>query len=189
MFDTLLGWSNNPYAIALGIILISYLLEDAAIVAAALLSVEGTLPTHLGIIAVFIGIASGDIGLFYIGRYSHKFHWVQQKLVHTKVIKIQKKLQKNAFLNVFLIRFLPGLRGTGYLVCGALHIRPSTFFISVGLATLLWSVIIYTSIFALGDALWVESSLWRWVLAPTLIIAIILINKLINIYFLKEQPA
>ena len=53
MFDTLLSWSHNPYAIALGIILISYLLEDAAIVGAALLSVEGTLPIHIGLLAVF----------------------------------------------------------------------------------------------------------------------------------------
>ncbi|MCZ2721184.1 VTT domain-containing protein [Marinomonas sp. 15G1-11] len=189
MLDTLLTWSQNPYAIALGIIFISYILEDAAIVGAALLSVEGSLPTHLGIMAVFIGIASGDIGLFYIGRYCHKFHWVQQRLSHSKVIKIQHKLQQNAFLNVFLIRFLPGLRGTGYLVCGALHIKPATFFLSVGLATFLWSILIYASVFALGDALWVESSLWRWGLAPMMIIVIISINKLINTYLLKEQPA
>jgi len=187
MFDTLLSWSQNPYTIMLGIIFISYLLEDAAIVGAALLSVEGTLSIHLGILAVFIGIASGDIGLFYIGRYSHKYKWVQQRLSHPKVITIQKKLQTNAFLNVFLIRFLPGLRGTGYLVCGALHIKPMTFFLSVGLATLLWSIVVYASVFALGDALWLEDALWRWVLAPLLIVVIMLINKIINTYLLKEH--
>ena len=189
MLNTLLYWSENPFIIATAIIFLSYLLEDAAIVGAALLSVDGALPISIAIAAVFIGIATGDVALFYLGRWSHKIRWVQTRLAHPKVQFIQTKLRKNAFLNVFLIRFLPGLRGTGYLVCGVLDIKPLTFFLAVGSATLLWSILIFSSIFALGDAFWLTDSIWRWLLAPLLILLILVINRTINNTLFKDNLA
>ncbi len=67
------GWfapSSSSVSLFIGIILLSYLLEDLAIVTAASLSAQGTISPSLGLFAAFIGIATGDAALYLLGRAS-----------------------------------------------------------------------------------------------------------------------
>lgn len=178
--------SSHPAILMLGIILISYLLEDAAIVSAALLSIDSSLSYTSGLIAVFIGIASGDLFLYYIGLSSHKIPWAARRLNSPKGLLIQRKMNQNAFLSIFIIRFLPGVRGIGYLTCGALKVKVLTFILSILSASIIWCGLIYSAIHWLGDALWLTNSPWRWTLAPILILILWSANKKVNHSLKKE---
>lgn len=57
----------------LGIIALSYLLEDLAIVSAAGLATQGLIPPQYALLAIFIGIATGDLGLYYLGKSGRYF--------------------------------------------------------------------------------------------------------------------
>ena len=178
--------SQNPLFLMLGIIIISYVLEDAAIVSAALLSIDSSLSYTSGLIAVFVGIASGDLILYYIGASSHKIPWAHKKLNSKKGQAIQQRVNQKAFLSIFLIRFIPGLRGIGYLACGALKVNVITFSLSILFASTIWCGLIYSAIYWLGDALWLTDSPWRWALAPVLLLIFWSANKSINRSLNKE---
>ena len=186
MVEILASWAHSPILLFIGIILMSYLLEDAAIVSAALLGVEGSLSYSAGLLSIFIGIASGDLILYYIGKSSHKIQWAKKRLDSKTGVEIRKRLQKTAFWSIFIIRFIPGLRSISYLACGALQIDIKVFFASVMSATALWCIFIYSAIFLLGDALWLTDSNWRWALAPVLLIIIYVANKQVSQAITKE---
>ena len=186
MIELLANWTHNPALLFIGIILMSYLLEDAAIVSAALLSVEGSLSYTAGLLSIFIGIASGDLILYYLGQSSHKVQWAKKRLDSKTGVEISKRLQKTAFWSIFIIRFIPGLRSISYLACGALRVDLKIFFLSVMSATALWCMFIYSAIFFIGDALWLTDSAWRWALAPLLLIIIYFANKQVSQAITKE---
>ncbi len=74
---TLEAWlyqGNVPLSMLfLGVVLLSYLLEDLAIVTAATLAVEQVIPTPLALLAIFTGIATGDIGLYWLGKLAQRY--------------------------------------------------------------------------------------------------------------------
>lgn len=180
MFDLLINGSQNPLVLMLIIIVTSYILEDAAIIGAALLVADSSLSYTLGLVAIFIGIVSGDLILYYLGSLGHKITWVHKKLTSKKGLAIQQRFNQRAFLSVFVIRFIPGLRGIGYLVCGALRVNVFLFLLSILLASAIWCALIYSAIYWLGDALWLTNSPWRWLMAPILLIILWSANNKIN---------
>ncbi|WP_438461837.1 DedA family protein [Marinomonas sp. PE14-40] len=186
MIEMLINWTQNPALLFIGIILMSYLLEDAAIISAALLGVEGSLSYTAGLISIFIGIASGDLILYYLGKSSHKVQWAKKRLESKTGIEISKRLQRTAFWSIFIIRFIPGLRSISYLACGALKVDLRVFFLSVMSATALWCIFIYSAIFFIGDALWLTDSAWRWALAPVLLLIIYFANRQVSQAITKE---
>ncbi|EAQ66430.1 hypothetical protein MED121_07095 [Marinomonas sp. MED121] len=186
MIEMLINWTQNPALLFIGIILMSYILEDAAIISAALLGVEGSLSYSAGLLSIFIGIASGDLILYYLGKSSHKIQWAKKRLDSKTGIEISRRLQKTAFWSIFIIRFIPGLRSISYLACGALRIDLKVFFLSVMSATALWCIFIYSAIFFIGDALWLTESAWRWALAPVLLMILYFANKRVSQAMSKE---
>lgn len=180
MFEFLINSSQNPLILMLIIVLTSYILEDAAIIGAALLVADSSLSYTSGLIAIFFGIVSGDLILYYLGSLGNKVQWIKNKLESEKGLAIRHKLHGRAFMSVFVIRFIPGLRGIGYLACGALKVNLIVFLSSILLASLLWCGLVYSAIYWVGDALWLTDSPWRWLLAPVLFAILWSANKQIN---------
>ena len=187
MLNIFIESTQNPLVLMLIIIFTSYILEDAAIVGAALLVADSSLSYTSGLIAIFLGIFSGDLILYYIGALSHKFPWAQRKLESKKGQSLKLKLHQKAFLSIFIIRFIPGLRSIGYLACGALKVKLTTFLLSIAFASIIWCGLIYSGIYWLGDALWLADSPWRWLLAPILLVILWSANKKINESLRKDN--
>lgn len=164
----------------LGIIGTSYLLEDAAIISAALLSMNATISYLSGFIAIFIGIMSGDLFLYYLGASSHKLSWVKKNLSSRKGQAICFHINEKAFLTIFVIRFIPGLRGVAYLACGALKLNIFTFIISVFVSSVIWCALLYGAILYLGDSSKLIDSPWRWSFIPILLILLWSVNKKVS---------
>ena len=122
--------------IMIGIILLSYLLEDAAIVTAASLAAQGQIATTPALVAIMIGIISGDLGLYYFGRYARTSRWLRYKTLRHRSFKaLRSRLRQGAFYPLFIIRFIPGLRTIGFTLSGFFSLRLSLFLAAVMLAT------------------------------------------------------
>lgn len=179
--------SASLISIFIGIILLSYLLEDLAIITAASLSAQNIITPTMGLLAAFIGIASGDLGLYFLGRLSTRFRLLRYKtLTNTHLRYLRKKLQSNPMLNLFIIRFIPGLRTVGFTLSGVFHIRISTFFISVMSATAMWTAIVFPSVFFLGSSSWVKTSEHQWLLIPIMTLVLFATNRLARKKISKE---
>lgn len=171
----------------IGIVLLSYLLEDLAIITAATLSVEQVMPSSLALVAIFVGISSGDFGLYWLGKLAQKVPFLRYRLLrHQRARKLRRTLHKQAFKTLFIIRFVPGLRTAGFTLSGFLDVPKTKFFFAVLVATGLWTVLVFGSFFQLGNAQWLQDNQISWLLIPAGLCLMLLINKFITRTFLRD---
>ncbi|MBJ7536229.1 DedA family protein [Marinomonas transparens] len=164
-----------------GIILLSYLLEDLAIVTAATLAAQDLMMPSFALLAIFIGIATGDLGLYALGHYGRTVRGLRYKALTNKYFKIvRKRLHQGAFWNLFLIRFIPGLRTVGFTLSGFFSIPLTVFLVSVLCATALWTGLVFTIIFYLGSSAWLQASQYQWVMIPLAFGVLFIANRAVN---------
>lgn len=165
----------------LGIIALSYLLEDLAIVSAAGLATQGLLPAQYALLAIFIGIATGDLGLYYLGKSGRYFRGVRYRALTNRYFRtLRAKLRHNSFSSLFIIRFVPGLRTVGFTLSGFFVIPISIFLLAVISATALWTGVVFSTIYYLGTSAWLQSSEYQWVVIPCAIALLFISNRLMN---------
>ncbi|MDB1125842.1 VTT domain-containing protein [Vibrio algarum] len=164
--------------IVVSIILLSYLLEDLAIITAALLAADQAISPSLALMAIFIGIATGDIGLYGAGMLAAKWRGLRYRLLKNRGMRIVRaRLKHQPLLNIALIRFIPGLRTIGFTLSGLFGIRFFHFMGAVLLATAAWTALIFFCIYQLGSISWLSDSEWKWVIAPCALAGLWSINR------------
>ncbi len=99
------------------IILATFILEDAAIVAAAMQVEDGVLPVWLALVSLYSGILLGDLGLYGLGRLSAYVPWVARQLPLHRQEAIRAWISGRIFKVVLVSRFLAGLRLPTYTTC------------------------------------------------------------------------
>jgi|TARA_R110001592_G_scaffold274602_2_gene541575 membrane protein DedA with SNARE-associated domain len=181
-FQTWLVSGSASFALlSVGIVLLSYLLEDLAIATAAILSAQGSLPPSLALLAIFIGIVTGDLGLYILGSYTRKIRWLRYRaLTNVSYKRVKRNLQQRAFLNLFIIRFIPGLRTIGFTLSGFLPIPLPLFLSAVLLASSIWTLLVFTLIYLLGSNVLMLLSEFKWGLIPVAFALLFFINRFLN---------
>jgi membrane protein DedA with SNARE-associated domain len=185
--DWLLQTNVTLTMLFLGVVLLSYLLEDLAIVTAATLAVEQAMPTSVALLAIFVGISTGDLGLYLLGKLAQRVRFLRYRLFrYQRARSMRRKLHHKAFITLFIIRFIPGLRTIGFTLSGFLDVPKTKFFLAVITATALWTLIVFGSFFQLGNAQWLQDSQTGWLLVPFGICLMLLLNKLISRVLLRD---
>lgn len=178
MIDYLLNLSTQPAWIFVAIILSSYLLEDLAIIAAAILAVDQMISVPLAASAIMLGIVSGDIGLYIVGFLANKHPVLKQKIQSKgRHQYFSNMLNSHLMKNILFIRFVPGLRFVCYTSCGLLKINFLRFTLGVTIATALWVTVVFSVIYQLGSTVWIEHSHWKWILVPAAMFMLYLFNR------------
>lgn len=188
---TLEAWlyqGNVPLSMLfLGVVLLSYLLEDLAIVTAATLAVEQVMPTPLALLAIFTGIATGDIGLYWLGKLAQKVRFFRYRLLrYQRARRVRRTLHHKAFITLFIVRFIPGLRTVGFTLGGFLDVPKMKFLIAVLSATSLWTALIFGSFFQLGSMQWLQQHQINTLLIPIGLVVMLLLNNLISKTLLRN---
>lgn len=169
------GW------LMLAIIALSYLLEDLAIVTAAGLAVQKVMPPELALLAIFIGIATGDLALYYLGHSGRYFRGVRYKALTNRHFRaLHHRLHKNAFMNLFIIRFIPGLRTVGFTLSGFFSVSIPVFLAAVLSATAIWTCLVFSIIYYLGSSAWLQATQYQWAVIPCAVLLLITANRLLN---------
>lgn len=178
LIDYLLNLSTQPAWIFVAIILSSYLLEDLAIISAAILAADQLISVPLAASAIMIGIVSGDIGLYFMGYLARQHAGLRKRITRSERHDlVLNNINTNLLKNILLIRFIPGLRFVCYTSCGLLNIHFWRYVLCVSLATALWVVVVFSIIYSLGSSIWVENSHWKWLLVPVAIAMLYLSNR------------
>jgi membrane protein DedA with SNARE-associated domain len=115
--------------------------EDITLLVAGLLAASGKISLTGGMIAGFVGVLSGDMILFLLGRKLGKrvFSLPGLRRIFTppRIEAAERRIRANGPFICFIARFLPGLRSAIFATSGALGVRLSTFLLLDGLAALL----------------------------------------------------
>ncbi|CZF80922.1 SNARE associated Golgi protein [Grimontia celer] len=172
---TLLTYS--PVTLFFAVILLSYLLEDLAIVTASVAASQGVMSVPAALAAIFVGIATGDIGLYALGLWARRWRKLRGFLLTKPSVRmIRRKLRAHAFGNLFLIRFVPGLRFVGFCLSGFFRVGLKPFLSAVLVATALWTALIFVLVYKLGEIEWINNHL-SWGLIPVVVILLIAVNR------------
>ncbi len=154
--------STNPILIFFGIVLSSFVLEDAAAVISALAVAEGHVSIPLALFSLFTGIALGDLGLFVAGRFAARHPWARRWVSTDRAKGMQGWLNNRLIAAVISVRFIPGARLPTYTACGFLGMPFLRFALAVIVATLIWTSLLFTVALGAGKVIMTHFGAWRW---------------------------
>jgi len=178
LIDYLLSLSTQPAWLFVAIILSSYILEDLAIIAAAILAADQLISVPLAASAIMLGIISGDIGLYIMGYWARSHKRLKERLLKKGRHQYFSKMLNGQLLkNILLIRFVPGLRFICYTSCGLFKVHPGRYVLGISLATFLWVLIVFSIIYQLGSTAWLEHNQWKWSLVPLAMLMLYFFNR------------
>jgi len=149
---------NAPtLAVSVGIILLSFISEDAAAVSSALLVLGGPVTWPVGFVSCFLGIWAGDLGIYAAARWGGRAllrsRWLARRIDSGALDRLGEKFARRANATMFVSRFLPGTRVATYLAAGLLSTPVFSFAAVTGCAVFIW----VTAIFGLTKLLGVSA--------------------------------
>lgn len=184
MIEPFLQYSTNPIFLVVAIIVFAWLWEDGALIAGALLAADDFLPVPFALFAIFLGICSGDIGLYYFGMLARRWRGLRGRLLLNKKYRaLSRGFRKKTLSNILIIRFIPGLRTAGFTLCGLWNLPFARFITAVVVAGLIWIALLFSVIYFLGTSYWLEGSPWKWGLAG-IAVCLLFVNNWVA-YFRK----
>ena len=146
------------------IFFMTFLHEDAAILAAAFLRVEQGMPLSFAYGSIFLGIISGDLIIYGLGHFAQKNAWLRSKLIGPKVERIKLWLETHLVRVLLLCRITPGLLFPTYVACGWFKIPFSRFAFITIVSGVIYSSIVLTVIILFGDLVLIHLNYWAWLL-------------------------
>ncbi len=172
----LAGASRVAQAVA--IVLGTFILEDAATVLAAMRADEGGIQIWLALLALYVGVVVGDLGLYGLGRLSARSAWIAQFVPPERSQALGSWLRGRVFKVVLVSRFLPGMRLPAYTACGFLRADFGRFAGAAIIATLAWTTLLFGVSLRLGQVLIDHFGAWRWAGAAGFALALLVVGRL-----------
>jgi membrane protein DedA with SNARE-associated domain len=168
---------HSPLFQACAIIIGTFILEDAATVAAAMQVEQGDLSGALALAALYVGIVLGDLGLYGLGRLGASVPWIERQLPPRRQETIRAWISGRIFKVVLVSRFLPGLRLPTYTTCGFVRADLKKFTLAAVMATSCWTSLLFATSLKLGQFLMDHLGAWRWAGAAGFVVFIILAGR------------
>lgn len=169
--------TSNPLLVFLGIVLSSFVLEDAAAVLSALVVADGHASMPLALISLFVGISLGDLGLFWAGRFAARHPWARRWVKTDRAKGMQDWLNSRLIAAVISVRFLPGARLPTYTACGFLGMPFLRFALAVIVATLIWTTVLFTFALGAGKVIMTYFGAWRWPASIAFVVVLLAVSQ------------
>jgi membrane protein DedA with SNARE-associated domain len=182
--DTLL-WLKESIVI----FFLTFIHEDAAILAAGFAEVEHGLPLLYAYVPVYLGIVFGDILIYGLGRLAQTNRWLRTRIIGPKVERIKLWLETHLVRVLVVCRLTPGLLFPTFVACGWFKI-PFWRFATVSiLAGAVYSSIVLTIVILFGDLVLFHLGYWAWATLAIIVIAFALRNSFKSKWSKKTEHA
>jgi membrane protein DedA with SNARE-associated domain len=179
----------DPWMIVVGLVLLSFLLEDAAMAAGATLALAGSISWPLAFLAVAGGITVGDVGLYGGGLLGRRIPRLRRFLRHDRAEAAASLLKRHLLQAVLLARAIPGMRLPTYTAAGLFNVPALPFIICVTLCVGLWTLAFFGLGAGLGSALAALLGVSPTVAMLLLAVPLILLPPLIRLLFRGRRDA
>jgi membrane protein DedA with SNARE-associated domain len=149
------GINGSEVLQAASLFLGTFILEDVAAIGAGLLLAAGSISWPAAFIACFLGIWSGDAGLYILARCGGRC-WFERSRFQRYAGRIEQSeawFEKRGTSLLIFSRMLPGARLPTYLAAGFLRIPWKSFLLVTGTATFLWTILVLWLSHSLGSQL------------------------------------
>ncbi len=150
---------------------LTFVQEDAAIVAASFATVEYGLPLSLAFISVYLGIITGDLFIYGLGRVAQNSSWLRSKVIGPKVDQVKGWLENNFVWAVAVCRITPTLLFPTYIAIGWFKMPIKRFILVTVITSAIYTPIVFALVTILGDVVLNKLGLWAW---GTILLVVIL---------------
>lgn len=165
----------EQYPLAQALIIMPFVLvqEDAAIMAVALLTVEGVTQYFAALSGLIMGIVIWDIGLYGFGAL------IAPWLVRTGILQPWRLrrfgawVEDHLFTSIIIVRFVPGTRLPAYMGAGLLHPTARRFFFLAMLISVLWVYLLFHLVLQVGELTFPLLGDHRWFAAVAIILLLL----------------
>ncbi|GET25388.1 VTT domain-containing protein [Prolixibacter sp. NT017] len=154
----------------LAIFFLTFIHEDAAILAAGFSRVEHHVPLVLVYTAVFTGIVAGDVFIYLLGRFAQKNAWLRRKIIGPKVERLHNWIESNLTKVLIMCRLTPGLLFPTFVACGWFKIPLGRFTLLSAITGGVYTSIALTLVIVFGDLVLVHLNYWAWILVAIIVI-------------------
>ena len=165
----------------LGVLLGPFIQEDAAVVAAASLSVTNAADTTLLFIIITIGLFLSDIWKYWIGWAAMKNKGGQAFAQKKQVANLKDKVIQYPLVTLITGRFVPFTRIPIYVACGFFGVSYLKFCFYIAFTAVLYVAVIFALFHALGTLVG-ERIIW---VLPAIVICVFL--GFLGWHFLKRR--
>lgn len=141
---------------------LTFVQEDAAIVAASFSTVEYGLPVSLAFISVYLGIITGDLFIYSLGRVAQRSNWLRSKVIGPKVDQVKNWLDTNFVWAVAVCRITPTLLFPTYIAIGWFKMPVKRFFLITVITSAIYTPIVFMLVTLLGDLVLYKLGYWSW---------------------------
>lgn len=169
---------NDPWVIAALLFATTFLVEDAAALAAAFLIAEGILPMPIGYGAVAFGIYAGDLWLYSMGYGARRIGWLRRKIGEERLERARCFLDRRLPVAVITARILPMLRLPTYLGLGYTGASFGRFALIAAPAVAAWTWILFGAADLLAQIIDGLMGPARWIAFAAIIAAVALLPLL-----------
>jgi membrane protein DedA with SNARE-associated domain len=139
-----------------GLFFLTYLSEDAAVLAGGLAVASGSLSTWEGFLACFAGIWSGDFILYAIARFGGRpaaLRFLKSgSRWEDRILRSEQWFRKSGIVAIAISRFVPGLRLPTFLAAGFLGMNTALFLLLTGSMGAVWVLAVFLIVHLLGHA-------------------------------------
>jgi len=183
-------------ALALSIFFATFIYEDGATLLAATLSAGGGLDPRIGLLATFLGIWVGDMGLYGLGssfgRRTAQSRWLQKYLRPESLVKAERWFLKHGSFALVMSRAIPGSRLPLYVAAGALRLPFRLFAKTTAVCSAVWVSAIFAIWRFIPKTTSGHQKLLSWLLTASVLFAPWRFSKsagLVGGWFRKRQSA
>jgi len=161
--------AHDPWFAAFAILSATLVNEDLATIAAGIAVADGMVGAGVALPSLYVGILIGDLAWYGVGRLIALHHLPYKFLNARRLAAFKAWLHGRLMLGVFVVRFLPGLRLSAYIVFGFFAMPIRRFVASDALATIIWTTGLFSLSYEFGalTAQWL--GFWRW---PAILLAL-----------------
>jgi membrane protein DedA with SNARE-associated domain len=166
----------------------TFILEDVAAVAAGLSLATGSLGWPWALSSCFLGIWSGDAGLYGMARVVGR-NWFERSSLRRfsgRIEQSERWFGERGNIILILSRLMPGARLPTYLAAGFLRLPLNRFLLVTGAASLVWTMVLLLATQVLGTRVLGWLGPWRrtgWallLLVPSILLVLHFARKLVQ---------
>lgn len=141
---------------AASIVLFTFVSEDAAVIGAGVLAAAGKISWSTALLAGFLGVWAGDLGLYSLarcfGRKAVDRLLRDRARANARLERSQAWFHRHGWYALALCRMIPGTRLPTYLSAGLLRMPAWRFAAATGLLALLWVTALLVIVRQVGAA-------------------------------------
>ena len=139
--------------IYLGLFIGPFVQEDAAVLAAATLSVNGTRPTLLIYLVILAGLIASDLWKYWIGWAALRYPKARAFAERKHAVDLGDKVNRHLALTLIAARFVPLSRIPAYIACGFFKVSYWRYCLYISFTAFLYVSAVFLVCHLLGEVM------------------------------------